>query len=88
MIRQIIIKANKVNVQRKLKFNKKINNIIFRQDKNTKQKTLESHVFKNIIKEKVKSNQSINKSYSQTYLPSNKELKDSEPKGDIMITNC
>ena len=88
MIRQKLIKANKVNVQRKLKLNKKINNTIFQQDKNTKQKTLESHGFKNIIKLKVKSNQSINKSYSQTNLTPTKELKDNEPKGDIMITNC
>ena len=46
-----------------------------------------SHGFKNTIKVKVKSNQSINKHYSQTYLPTTKKLKDNEPKGDIMITN-
>ena len=45
LIRQKIIKANKVNVQRKLKVNNKTNNKIFKQDKNTKQKTLESHGF-------------------------------------------
>ena len=88
MIRQKIIKINKVKEQRKLKVNKKNNNKIFTKDKNTKQKTLESHGFKNIIKVRVKSNQSINKSYSQTYLPPTKEIKDNEPQREIMTTKC
>ena len=41
----------------------------------------------NTIKAKVKNNQSITKSYSQTYLTPTKELKENEPKGDITITN-
>ena len=41
----------------------------------------------NTIKAKVKNNQSITKSYSQTYLTPTKELKENKPKGDITITN-
>ena len=77
--KQSKIKINKVKEQRKLKVNKKNNNKIFTKDKNTKQKTLESYGFKNIIKVRVKSNQSIHKSYSQTYLSPIKKLNDNEP---------
>ena len=85
MIRQKIIKINKVEVQRKVKVNQKLNNTISQKDKNTKQNTLESHKFKNIIKLKVQSKNNINKNYIQTYLPPIKELKDNAPQGDIMI---
>ena len=46
---------------------------------------MKSHGFKNIIKVKVQSKDSINKNYIQTYLPPIKERKDNEPQGDIMI---
>ena len=49
---------------------------------------MESHGFKNIIKVRIKINQSINKSYSQAYLFPTKELKDNEPQGDIMTIKC
>ena len=85
MIRQNIIKINKVELQRKGKVNQKLNNTISQKDKSTKQNTLESHRFKNIIKLKVQSKNNINKNYIQTYLPPIKELKDNAPQGDIMI---
>ena len=85
MIRQNIIKTNKVKVQRKVTFNQKVNNTISQKDKSTKQNTLESHGFKNTIKVKVQSKKCINKNYTQTYLSPIKELKDNEPQGDIMI---
>ena len=49
---------------------------------------MESHGFVNIIKVRVKSNQSIIKSYSYTYLSPTIELKDNERQGDIMTTKC
>ena len=50
LIRQNIIKVNKVKVHREFKVNKKINNNIFKEEKHTKQKKLESHGLKHIIK--------------------------------------
>ena len=55
MIRQNIIETNNVKVQRKAIDNQTVNNIIFPKDKSTKQNTLESHGFKNIINVKVQS---------------------------------
>ena len=83
------MKVNNIKVKRKFKINIKINNTKLQKDKKTKQKTLESHGFqiKSLLNVKIKRIEGINKSYCQTYLPPNHELKDNEPKGNIMITN-
>ena len=72
----------------KFTINTNINNTKLQKYKNTKQKTLESHVFKSLLNVKIKRIESINKSYSHTYLPPTYELKDNKPRGVIMITNC